>query len=249
MASSSPSAPSCTPSVIPPGRRRQRSVRVTVAVALLARRHRRSSCSPCRPSPRLAQRRLRARARLRLGRRPHRLHRARPEPPEAAADRAAQAQAYRSLFSERAAEHAEFTTAMTDRLAAATARSPSWRTAVVAARAAGDRGRGPGAARGPPRQRGPGRVVELTSGSRSWRSARPSEADELATWEGCETASTWMAWRTQSPTCSPGRTQADRRRSSGSQQRPDAAGDRCGRSPHRADPGAYARALVRDNAG
>lgn len=34
-----------------------------------------------------------------------------------ALDRAATAQAYRSLFSERAADHAEFTTAMTDRLA------------------------------------------------------------------------------------------------------------------------------------
>jgi hypothetical protein len=35
---------------------------------------------------------------------------------EAAADRAAQAQAYRSMFTERASEHAEFTTSMTDRL-------------------------------------------------------------------------------------------------------------------------------------
>lgn len=37
---------------------------------------------------------------------------------ENAADRAAAANAYRSLFSERAAEHAEFTTEMTERLAA-----------------------------------------------------------------------------------------------------------------------------------
>ncbi|MET3961458.1 hypothetical protein ABIE44_001392 [Marmoricola sp. OAE513] len=36
---------------------------------------------------------------------------------ENAADRAATASAYRSLFSERAAEHAEFTTVMTERLA------------------------------------------------------------------------------------------------------------------------------------
>lgn len=35
---------------------------------------------------------------------------------EAATDRAAQAQAYRTMFVERAAEHAEFTSAMTDRL-------------------------------------------------------------------------------------------------------------------------------------
>lgn len=38
---------------------------------------------------------------------------------ENAADRAAAASAYRSLFSQRAAEHAEFTTAMTERLAEA----------------------------------------------------------------------------------------------------------------------------------
>ena len=38
---------------------------------------------------------------------------------ENAADRAAAAGAYRSLFSQRAAEHAEFTTAMTERLAEA----------------------------------------------------------------------------------------------------------------------------------
>lgn len=37
---------------------------------------------------------------------------------EAAADRAAQAQAYRTMFTERAAEHAEFTSSMTERLAA-----------------------------------------------------------------------------------------------------------------------------------
>jgi hypothetical protein len=37
---------------------------------------------------------------------------------EAAADRAEQAEAYRSMFAERASEHAEFTTAMTERLAA-----------------------------------------------------------------------------------------------------------------------------------
>lgn len=35
---------------------------------------------------------------------------------EAARDRARQAQAYRSMYAERASEHAEFTTAMTDRM-------------------------------------------------------------------------------------------------------------------------------------
>ena len=46
---------------------------------------------------------------------------------ENSADRAAAATAYRELFSVRAAEHAEFTTAMTERLAEAQSRSASSR--------------------------------------------------------------------------------------------------------------------------
>lgn len=52
---------------------------------------------------------------------------------EAAADRAAQAQAYRSMFSERASEHAEFTSAMTDRLVRRDREIAELETAVVAA--------------------------------------------------------------------------------------------------------------------
>ena len=100
-----------------PSRRRQRSVRVTVAVALLALATLAVVVALPTQSPlwlsfssvfallcgataariiytELVQSRV-----------------------EAAADRAAQAQAYKTMFSERAAEHAEFTTAMTERLA------------------------------------------------------------------------------------------------------------------------------------
>jgi hypothetical protein len=50
-----------------------------------------------------------------------------------AADRAAQATAYRSLFAERADEHAEFTTAMTDRLATRDREVAELQTGLVSA--------------------------------------------------------------------------------------------------------------------
>lgn len=99
-----------------PGRRRQRSVRVTVAVALLAVASTGVLSAVATQSPfwlsvasllalvagwaatRIVYSEL-AQSRREAGR-----------------DRADQAQAYRILFSDRAAEHAEFTTAMTDRL-------------------------------------------------------------------------------------------------------------------------------------
>ena len=54
---------------------------------------------------------------------------------EAAADRAAQAQAYRRMFTERASEHAEFTTAMTDRLVRRDRENEELTSALVAAKA------------------------------------------------------------------------------------------------------------------
>jgi Skp family chaperone for outer membrane proteins len=53
---------------------------------------------------------------------------------EAAADRAEQAEAYRSMFAERASEHAEFTTAMTDRLVRRDRELFEIRSALVAAK-------------------------------------------------------------------------------------------------------------------
>jgi Skp family chaperone for outer membrane proteins len=117
MASSSPSSPAAS-SVTPArtGRRRQRSVRVTVAVALLSLATALVVLALPTQSPlwlslaavfALASGWAAARivyTELAQSRR------------EAATDRAAQAQAYRSMFAERASEHAEFTTAMTDRM-------------------------------------------------------------------------------------------------------------------------------------
>src|SRR3954454_17630948 len=54
---------------------------------------------------------------------------------EAAADRAAQAKAYRSMFTERASEHAEFTTSMTDRLVRRDRENEDLTSALVAAKA------------------------------------------------------------------------------------------------------------------
>lgn len=101
-------------------RRRQRSVRVTVAVSLLAVATVAVVLALPTQSPALLS--AAAVAAVLLGwaalrivwtevlqtRREH------------ATDRAATAQAYRTLFSQRASEHAEFTTAMTERLAAST---------------------------------------------------------------------------------------------------------------------------------
>lgn len=100
-----------------PARRRQRSVRVTVAVVLLAVASAGVVAALPTQSPVLLSASavtavVLAWAALRMmwtevlqSRR------------ENAADRAAAASAYKSLFSLRAAEHAEFTTAMTERLA------------------------------------------------------------------------------------------------------------------------------------
>lgn len=100
-------------------RRRQRSVRVTVAVALLGAATALvlltiPSQSPVLLSISSVVAMALAWAALRImwtevlqTRREHAL------------DRAAQAATYKSLFAERAADHAEFTSAMTDRLAAA----------------------------------------------------------------------------------------------------------------------------------
>jgi hypothetical protein len=52
---------------------------------------------------------------------------------DAAADRAAQALAYRSMFAERASEHADFTTSMTDRLVRRDRDVAELEAAVVAA--------------------------------------------------------------------------------------------------------------------
>jgi hypothetical protein len=100
-----------------PARRRQRSVRVTVAVVLLSVATVGVLLAlPTQSAPVLS---VSAVAALALGWTSLRIMWAEvlQSRRENAADRAAAANAYKSLFSLRAAEHAEFTTAMTERLA------------------------------------------------------------------------------------------------------------------------------------
>jgi hypothetical protein len=92
---------------------------------------------------------------------------------ENARDRAAAASAYRSLFSQRAAEHAEFTTAMTERLAESqmTMRELEAALTLEQRRASSAEHRLEGAER---------RAVEL---EKELNRRRAEEADALATWE------------------------------------------------------------------
>src|SRR5262245_26446490 len=100
-----------------PSRRRQRSVRVTVAVALLGL----ATLAVILALPTASVAWMGAASVLSLvcGWAAARIiyNELAQSRREAAADRAAQAQAYRTMFSARAEEHAEFTTAMTDKLA------------------------------------------------------------------------------------------------------------------------------------
>lgn len=100
-------------------RRRQRSVRVTVAVALLGVATVAVLAALPTQSPLLLS--ISSTVALVLGWAAARMMwtEVLQSRREQAADRAAAASAYKSLFAERAAEHAEFTTAMTERLAKA----------------------------------------------------------------------------------------------------------------------------------
>jgi hypothetical protein len=190
MASASPSVPaasSVTPLTSPaagprPGRRRQRSVRVTVAVALLGVATALVLVALPTQSPvwlsvasvvALASGWAAARivyTELAQSRR------------EAAADRAAQAIAYRSMFSERATEHAEFTTAMTDRIVRRDAEIAELETTVVAAekRAIEAEARVQREARRA--NDAQDKVAELSERVQELEIRKAEEDDELATW-------------------------------------------------------------------
>jgi|SRR5689334_6178489 len=190
MAKASPSVPAASSVTAPttpasgprPGRRRQRSVRVTVAVALLGVATALVLLALPTQSPlwlsvasvvALASGWAAARivyTELAQSRR------------EAAADRAAQAQAYRSMFSERASEHAEFTTAMTDRIVRRDAEIAELETTVVAAekRAIEAEARVQREARRA--NDAQEKVVELTERVQELEIRKAEEDDELATW-------------------------------------------------------------------
>jgi hypothetical protein len=167
-----------------PARRRQRSVRVTVAVVLLSVATvgvlaALPTQSPVLLSASSVGALLLGWASLRIvwtevlqSRR------------ENAADRAAAASAYKSLFSLRAAEHAEFTTAMTERLAESNLSVRELQGALVQAqRQAADvmvRAESAESARDAAQQR----VGELEESIEVLRAERAAEeADALASWE------------------------------------------------------------------
>lgn len=112
---------------------------------------------------------------------------------EAAADRAAQAEAYRTMFTERAAEHAEFTSAMTDRLAASTRSIEELEGTIVLAEARAIEAE----TRVKRESRRANEAQDLVAQLQEQLEVRKAEqADELASWEGWdgETVVDLLAW-------------------------------------------------------
>lgn len=116
---------------------------------------------------------------------------------EAAADRAAQAQAYRTMFAERAAEHAEFTSAMTDRLVRRDRSIHELEGTIVLAEARAIEAE----TRVKRESRRANEALELVAQLQEQLEIRKAEqADELATWEGwdgvmdAETVVDLLAW-------------------------------------------------------
>jgi hypothetical protein len=185
---------------VPPrasSRRRQRSVRVTVAVALLVAATAVVALALSTQSPLLlsfssvfalvcgaAAARI-VYSELLQSRR------------EAAADRAAQARAYRLMFHERAAEHAEFTTAMTDRLAARDRSIQELEGTIVLAEARAIEAETRVKREARRANEAQDRVVELQE---QLEIRKAEQADELATWESwdgaldAETVVDLLAW-------------------------------------------------------
>jgi len=165
------------------GRRRQRSVRVTLAVALLAAAAAvvvlaLPSQSPVWLSVSSVVALLCGFVACRIVHTELRQSRR-----DNATDRAAQADAYRTMFSERASEHAEFTTAMTERLAM---RDRSIRelegTLLLAEKRAVD------AEQRVKREsrRANEAAEQIAELQQALEIRRAEEADELATWEGLD---------------------------------------------------------------
>lgn len=186
MAGSSPQAR--------PSRRRQRSVRVTVAVALLSVAT--AAVVAALPTQSALWLSIASVLALACGWASARIIYTEllQSRRDNATDRAAQAQAYKSLFSVRATEHAEFTTAMTDRIATREKElaqlqedlvSTQRRAAEAEARVQREARRADDAA---------SEVASLKERIEELEIRKAEEADELATWEGFETAVDLMAW-------------------------------------------------------
>jgi hypothetical protein len=198
MAASSPSRSSdLTTSGRTPARRRQRSVRVTVAVALLALATLVVLLALPTQSPVWLS--FSSVFALLCGATASRIVYTEllQSRQEAAADRAAQAQAYKTMFTERAAEHAEFTTAMTERLAARDKSIQELESTIVLAETRAIEAE----TRVKRESRRANEAQELVAKLQEQLEIRKAEqADELATWEGwdgamdVETVVDLLAW-------------------------------------------------------
>jgi hypothetical protein len=194
MAASSPSRSSDLPSGRTPARRRQRSVRVTVAVALLALATLVVVLALPTQSPLWLS--FSSVFALLCGATSSRIVYTEllQSRQEAAADRAAQAQAYKTMFTERAAEHAEFTSAMTDRLAARDKSIQELESTIVLAEARAIEAE----TRVKRESRRANEAQDLVAQLQEQLEVRKAEqADELASWEGWDDAETvvdLLAW-------------------------------------------------------
>ena len=112
---------------------------------------------------------------------------------EAAADRSAQAQAYRSMFSERAEEHAEFTSAMTERLVDRERSIKELESTIVLAEQRAMEAESRVKRESRRANDAQERVAEL---QQALEIRKAEEADELASWEGwdADTVVDLLAW-------------------------------------------------------
>jgi hypothetical protein len=185
MDSTSPSvtaASSVTPTTTRTGRRRQRSVRVTVAVTLLGLAT--ALVVAALPSQSPLWLSLAALFALASGWASARIvyTELAQSRREAATDRAAQAHAYRMLFTSRANEHAEFTTAMTDRLVRRDRDLAELENTVVEAESRAIEAEARVQREARRANEAQEKVAELTERVGELEISQAEQADELATW-------------------------------------------------------------------
>jgi hypothetical protein len=180
-----------------PSRRRQRSVRVTVAVALLSLATLAVVLALPTQSPLLLS--FSSVFALVCGALSSRIVYTEllQSRREAATDRAAQAQAYRTMFHERAAEHAEFTSAMTERLAVSDRSIEQLEGTIVLAETRAIEAEARLNRESRRANEAQELVAQLQQQLREQLEVRKAEqADELASWEGWdgETVVDLLAW-------------------------------------------------------
>ena len=111
-----------------------------------------------------------------------------------ARDKAQQAQAYREMFAERATEHAEFTTAMTDRMKRSDAEVAELQDNFVAAQRRAAEAESRVKREAQRAQVADTKVAELEQRLQELEIKKAEQTDQLASWDGFETVVDLMAW-------------------------------------------------------